>query len=115
MDGVGDIEVNAFQVGRDAIIQKSTREGFGLTVAEGMWKQKPIIGGKAGGIVEQIVDGETGFLVTTAAETAEKIIFLLENGEKDGTMGKKGKERVRHKYLITRLLLDHLKLYEELV
>ena len=115
LDGVGDIEVNAFQVGSDAIIQKSTREGFGLTVAEGMWKQKPIIGGKAGGIVEQIVDGETGFLVTTVAETAEKIIFLLENGERDGIMGKKGKERVRHKYLITRLLIDHLKLYEELV
>lgn len=115
LDGVGDIGVNAFQVASDAIIQKSTREGFGLTVSEAMWKQKPVIGGKAGGIVEQIVDGETGFLVTTVAETAEKIIFLLENGEGDGIMGKKGKERVRHKYLITRLLLDHLKLYEELV
>lgn len=115
LDGVGDIGVNAFQVASDAIIQKSTREGFGLTVSEAMWKQKPVIGGKAGGIVEQIVDGETGFLVTTVAETAEKVVYFLENPEKVKQMGLKGKERVRHKYLITRLLLDHLKLYEELV
>lgn len=115
LDGVNDLEVNAFQVGSNAVIQKSTREGFGLTVAEGMWKQKPVIGGKAGGIVEQIVDGENGFLVSTVAETAEKIRYLLQNPGKEREMGEKGKERVRHRYLITRLLLDHLKLYEELV
>jgi len=112
---VGDIGVNAFQVASDAIIQKSTREGFGLTVAEAMWKGKPVIGGKAGGIVEQVIDGETGFLVTTVAETAEKIIYFLENPEREKEMGRNGKERVRHKFLITRLLLDHLRLYDELV
>lgn len=115
LDGVGDIGVNAFQVASDAIIQKSTREGFGLTVAEAMWKSKPVIGGKAGGIVEQVIDGETGFLVTTVAETAEKIIYFLENPEKEKEMGVSGRERVRHKFLITRLLLDHLRLYDELV
>lgn len=115
LDGVEDIGVNAFQVASDAIIQKSTREGFGLTVSEAMWKEKPVIGGKAGGIVDQIVDGETGFLVTTVSETAEKVVYFLQNPEKVKQMGRKGKERVRHKYLITRLLLDHLKLYEELV
>ncbi|MEX0621552.1 MAG: glycosyltransferase [Candidatus Woykebacteria bacterium] len=115
LDGVGDMAVNAFQVASDAIIQKSTREGFGLTVSEGMWKGKPVIGGKAGGIVEQIVDGETGFLVTTAAETAEKIVYLIRNPDREKEMGEKGRERVRHKFLITRLLLDHLRLYDELV
>ena len=114
-DGVNDVEVNAFQVASDAIIQKSTREGFGLTVSEGMWKGKPVIGGKAGGIVQQLSDGETGFLVTTVEQTAEKIIFLLKNPDKAASMGRRGREVVRRKFLITRLLLDHLRLYDELV
>jgi len=115
LDGVHNVEVNAFQVASDVVVQKSTREGFGLTVSEGMWKGKPVIGGRAGGIVEQIEDGETGFLVTTAAQTAEKIIYLMKNPERANEIGKKGKERVRRNFLITRLLLDHLKLYDELV
>ena len=115
LDGVGNLEVNGFQVASDAIIQKSTREGFGLTVSEGMWKGKPVIGGKAGGIVEQIVDDDTGFLVTTAHETAEKIVHLLKNPDAANKMGVRGKERVRQHFLITRLLLDHLRLYDELV
>src|SRR3989344_1906165 len=114
LDGVGNLEVNGFQVASDAIIQKSTREGFGLTVSEGMWKGKPVIGGRAGGIVQQLDDAETGFLVTTVAQTAEKIVFLLKNPEKSKEMGKKGRGVVRHKFLITRLLLDHLRLYDEL-
>jgi len=115
LDGThNNLEVNAFQMTSDVIIQKSTREGFGLTVTEGMWKGKPVIGGKAGGIVEQIVDGETGFLVTTAAQTAEKIVYLLKNPVKAGKMGEKGRKRVQEKFLITRLLLDHLRLYDEI-
>ena len=115
LDGVGNVEVNAFQVASDIVIQKSTKEGFGLTVSEGMWKGKPVIGGKAGGIVEQIEDGKNGFLVTTVAETAEKIIYLLKNPEKANEIGREGRETVRDKFLITRLLLDHLKLYDELI
>jgi trehalose synthase len=115
LDGVHHLEVNAFQVASNAVVQKSIREGFGMTVSEAMWKGKPVIGGKAGGIVEQIIDGETGFLVTTAAQTAEKITYLLKNQAKEKEMGKKSKERVREKFLITRLLLDHLKLYDELI
>lgn len=114
-DGVGPKEVNAFQVASNVIIQKSTREGFGLTVSEAMWKEKPVIGGHAGGIVDQIVDGETGFLVTTASQTAEKIIYLLNHPQEAKKMGQKGKERVRENFLITRLLLDELSLYKELV
>jgi trehalose synthase len=114
-DRVFNLEVNAFQMASNVIIQKSTKEGFGLTVSEAMWKGKPVIGGKADGIVGQIVDGETGFLVTTAAQTAEKIVCLLKNPDEAVKMGKKGKERVREKFLTTRLLLDHLKLYDELV
>ncbi|OGY21073.1 MAG: hypothetical protein A2126_03690 [Candidatus Woykebacteria bacterium GWB1_45_5] len=114
-DGVGYREVNGFQVASRVILQKSTREGFGLTVSEAMWKGKPVIGGKAGGIVEQIADGETGFLVTTATQAAEKIIYLLKNPKIAEKMGRVGKARVREKFLITRLLRDHLRLYDELV
>jgi len=114
-DGVGYREVNGFQVASSVILQKSTREGFGLTVSEAMWKAKPVIGGRAGGIVEQIVDGETGFLVTTATQAAEKIIYLLKNPKIAEKLGRKGKERVREKFLITRLLRDHLRLYDELI
>jgi len=115
LDGVQALEVNAFQRVSDIIIQKSTREGFGLTVAEAMWKEKPVIGGKAGGIVEQIEDGVNGFLVTTAAETADRIIQLLEDEKLAHRMGVKGKETVRKKFLLPRLLRDHLKLYKELI
>jgi trehalose synthase len=115
LDGVGNLEVNAFQVASDVVIQKSTREGFGLTVSEGMWKGKPVIGGRAGGIVEQIEDGKNGFLVTTAAQAAEKIIYLLTNPGEANEIGEKGRETVRERFLTTRLLLDHLKLYDELV
>ena len=114
-DGVGYREVNGFQVASKVILQKSTREGFGLTVSEAMWKGKPVIGGRAGGIIEQIVEGKTGFLVTTAHEAAEKISYILKNPKISDKMGQKGKERTREKFLITRLLRDHLQLYDELV
>jgi trehalose synthase len=115
LDGVHHLEVNAFQVASDVVVQKSIREGFGMTVSEALWKGKPVIGGKAGGIVEQIEDGKNGFLVTTVSETAEKIIYLLKNPKIATKMGNKGKEIVRERFLVTRLLLDHLKLYDELV
>lgn len=115
LDGVGALEVNAFQTVSDVIIQKSHKEGFGLTVSEAMWKKRPVIGGKTGGIVEQIEDGVSGFLVTTAQETAERTIQLLDDEKLAHRMGEKGKEIVRKKFLLPRLLRDHLKLYNELL
>lgn len=115
LDGVQALEVNAFQRVSDVIIQKSVREGFGLTVSEAMWKEKPVIGGKAGGIVEQIEDGVNGFLVTTAQETADRVVQLLEDEKMAERMGQKGKETVRKRFLLPRLLRDHLKVYNELV
>ena len=115
LDGVKDIEVNAFQRVSDIVIQKSIREGFGLTVSEAMWKETPVIGGKAGGIVEQIEDGVNGFLVTTVQETADRIAQLLEDEALSRRMGSKGKETVRKKFLLPRLLRDDLKIYNELL
>ena len=114
-DGVHALEVNAFQRVSDIVIQKSIKEGFGMTVTEAMWKEKPVIGGRAGGILEQIEDGVNGFLVTTVQETADRIVQLLEDENLAKRMGQKGKETVRKKYLIPRLLRDHLKLYDEIL
>ena len=68
LNNVGSVEVNAFQVHSAAVIQKSIREGFGLTVSEALWKGRPTVGGKAGGIVDQIVHGETGWLVSSSSD-----------------------------------------------
>ena len=107
--------MNAFQRISDVVIQKSIREGFGLTVSEAMWKKAPVIGGKTGGIVEQIEDGVNGFLVTTVAETADRVIQLLEDDSLARRIGAKGKETVRKKFLLPRLLRDHLRVYVELL
>jgi len=115
LDGVGDKEINAFQVASDIIIQKSTREGFGLTVTEGLWKGKPIIGGNVGGIPIQIINGVNGFLVNNINECAEKIIFLLKNPEISKKMGEKAKEYVRNNFLITEHLYNYLKLFKNLL
>ncbi|GAH18491.1 unnamed protein product, partial [marine sediment metagenome] len=114
-DGVGNKEINAFQVTSDIIIQKSIREGFGLTVTEGLWKSKPVIGGNVGGIPIQIINGVNGFLVNNVNECAKKIIFLLENPNISKRMGEKAKEHVRNNFLITEHLYNYLKLFEHLL
>jgi trehalose synthase len=114
-DRIGDREVNAFQSGSDIVLQKSVREGFGLTVAEAMWKERPLIGGNCGGIRHQISDGENGFLVNGPADCAARIVTLLNNPSLAERMGKAGKESVRNKYLMPRLLRDYLRLAADLV
>lgn len=101
-------EINAFQRASYIILQKSVREGFGLTVAEGLWKGKPVIGGRVGGIPIQIRDGWNGFLVSTVNETAKKILYLLKHPQKASEMGKRGIETVREHFLLTRGVSDHL-------
>ena len=113
-DVVADLEVNAFQTASNVILQKSIREGFGLTVAEAMWKGTPVIGGDCGGIRLQIRDGETGFLVGSPPHCAQRMVDLLQHPELAKRMGQAGKESVRHDFLITRLLRDHLNLYASL-
>ena len=100
--------VNALQTHSEALLQKSTREGFGLTVSEGMWKGKPIIGGNVGGIRLQIVDGESGYLVDSAREAGERLAQLLADPDLRAAMGSSARERVRQRFLIPRLLRDYL-------
>ena len=106
--GVSNIEVNAFQHLAQVVIQKSIREGFGLVVSESLWKGTPVVAGKTGGIPMQLQDGG-GFLVTSIQECAERVIYLLSNPEEAKFIGQQGKEGVRKKFLITRLLRDELR------
>jgi trehalose synthase len=111
---VGPLEVNAFQSGSAVILQRSTREGFGLTVTEAMWKGRPVIGRPVGGITVQIRDGQTGFLVETADDCAERIIRLVRDPGLARAIGQRARRAVRRRFLLPRLLLDDLRLFAEL-
>lgn len=112
--GVGNLEINAFQRGADVVLQYSSKEGFGLTVSEGMWKHQPMIGGRVGGIQDQIVDGESGFLVSTMEEVKNAVRTLLNNPERRKEMGDLAHQRVTEHFLITREVADYLKLIRDL-
>lgn len=103
--------VNALQRKAAVVLQKSIREGFGLTVAEAIWKGTPVIGGNVGGIRYQIKDGENGFLVSFLEETAKRIVQLLKNPQLRDRLGKKAKEPVRKRFLLTRYLEQYLDLF----
>jgi trehalose synthase len=105
-----NLEINALQRAATIVLQKSLREGFGLTVAEAMWKGKPVIGGFAGGITVQLVYGVTGFTVNSPEGAAFRIHHLLENPEVMAKMGEDAREYVRQNFLITRHLGDYLAL-----
>jgi trehalose synthase len=103
-------DVNALQRAADIVIQKSVREGFGLTVTEGLWKGKPVIGGDVGGIRLQVINYHTGFLVNTPEGAALRIRYLLSQPETIQLMGEKAKVFVRENFLITRHLREYLTL-----
>ncbi len=106
--------VNALQTRAAVVLQKSLREGFGLTVAEAMWKGTPVIGGNIGGIRYQIEDGVNGFLVSSIEETAKRIVELVNDKELRDEMGHEARETVRKNFLLTRYLEQYLDLFGEL-
>ncbi len=103
--------VNALQRRATVVLQKSIREGFGLTVTEAMWKGTPVIGGNVGGIRYQIQDGENGFLVSSVPETARRIVQLVKDKNLRDRMGHKARESVRKRFLMIRLLEQYLDLF----
>jgi trehalose synthase len=115
LTGVSNVEVNAFQRFSDVCVQKSIREGFGLVVSETLWKGTPMVAGEAGGIPMQMPGGAGGFLVGSARECAEKLLFLLRNPEEGALLALRGKELVRERYLLPRLISDELVLYASLL
>ena len=108
LPGSIDQVVNAFQVASSVVIQKSTREGFGLTVSEAMWKGRPVIGGNVGGIRLQIDDGKNGYLVNSPEECAQRIVRLLRAPKLRARLGQAAREKVRQNFLLPRLALDYL-------
>lgn len=103
-------EINALQRAATVCLQKSIREGFGLTVTEAMWKGKPVIGGDTGGIRLQVVNHHTGFLVNTPEGAALRIRYLLKNRQKLEEMSRKAREYVLMNFLVTRHLREYLTL-----
>src|SRR6059036_548932 len=104
--------VNALQTRAAVVLQKSLREGFGLTVAEAMWKSRAVIGGNVGGIRYQIEDGVDGFLVSSNEEAAERIVRLLKDEKLREEIGRKARETVRKKFLLTRYAEEYLDLFD---
>lgn len=103
--------VNALQCRAAVVLQKSIREGFGLTVTEAMWKRTPVIGGNVGGIRYQIENGVNGFLVSTIEEAAERIVQVVKDRELQVHLGQKAQDTVRQRFLLTRLLEQYLDLF----
>jgi trehalose synthase len=115
LNNVGAVEVNAFQVHSAAVVQKSIREGFGLTVSEALWKARPTVAGRVGGIVTQIVDGETGWLVDSSMDCADACKAILADPAAARERALLGKEHVRRRFLMPRLLRDWLVLFNRLL
>jgi trehalose synthase len=114
LTNVGAIEVNAFQSIADVVIQKSIREGFGLVVSEALWKARPLVAARVGGIPMQ-VDGGGGILIDTIPEAADACVKILKDPEFARQIGRQGKEHVREHYLSPRQLRDNLLLFTKLL
>jgi trehalose synthase len=112
-NNVGAIEVNAFQSHSDVLIQKSTREGFGLTVSEAIWKGRPFIGGNVGGIPLQVRNGISGYLVDDVEECAERALDIVADPALGKALGRRGKEHVRKHFLMPRYLRDYLRIMND--
>jgi len=115
--GNNELLVNAIQRFSTLIIQKSTREGFALTVTEALWKGKPVVAGNVGGIPNQVIDGKTGFLVDPYdyKACADRVVRILKDPKLAKEIGKRAKEFVREKFLTTRLISDYLDLIGDLL
>jgi len=107
--------VNAIQVASDVIVQNSSKEGFGLSLSEAMWKEKAAIGSQATGVRTQIQNNKNGFLTSNPQELAKRIVQLIKNPKLAEKLGKAAKETVREKFLMPRLLRDYLKIFKEVI
>ncbi len=110
----GSAEVNAFQRQASVILQKSVREGFGLTVTEGLWKERPVVANNVGGIPLQIEDGVTGYLVTNTEQCVERVLTILQHPDAAIQLGRRGREVVRRNFLSTANLRNYLRLFHDL-
>lgn len=110
----GSTEVNAFQRHAAVILQKSLREGFGLTVTEGLWKERPVVAGNVGGIPLQIENGVSGFLIANTDQCVERVLTILSDPDIATQLGRNGRDVVRHNFLSTANLRNYLRLFNKL-
>lgn len=110
----GSIEANAFQRHASVILQKSLREGFGLTVTEGLWKERPVVANNVGGISLQIEDGVNGYLVASTDQCVERVLAVFRAPDVAAQLGRNGHEAVRQNYLSTANLRNYLRLFNAL-
>jgi trehalose synthase len=103
-----DLEINALQRASTVVLQKSLREGFGLTVTEALWKAKPVVASAVGGITLQVIHNFTGMLVHSAEGAAYQVRYLINNPQVAKKLGEYGREHVREKFLITRKIRNYL-------
>jgi trehalose synthase len=112
-----DIVINALQREASVIVQKSLKEGFGITVSEALWKGTPVVASDVGGISSQVIDGKNGFLLNPFDYDgfSEKILYLLKNPKVAQSMGNFGKNFVKDNFLITRHLMDYIQLMKKAI
>jgi trehalose synthase len=108
--GVGEVEVGALQRVARVSLQWSLREGFGLAASEALWKRTPVVGHTGGGLPAQVVDGESGYLTDDPDEAARRLVELVRDPAHAITLGSAGRELIRQRFLVPRLLEDELRL-----
>ncbi|MDZ4278775.1 MAG: glycosyltransferase, partial [Dehalococcoidia bacterium] len=111
---IGNVEANAFQRASSVVIQKGLRKGFGIWVSDAQWKERPTVSAHTGGLAQQVLDGETGFLADSTDEFAERVARLLGDRELAERLGRAGRRHVKEHFLITRFLADELRLLTDL-
>ena len=115
LNEVGNVEMNAFQRAADVILQKDLRRGFGRWVADGLWKERPVVAAPRAGLLELVVDGQTGFLAESTADFSRRVVELLQDRSLAARLGAGGRRLVREHFLITRYLSDYLRLLGRLM
>ena len=111
---IGNVEVNAFQRAADIVIQKGLRKGFGIWISDAQWKERPVVTARVGGLAQQVLDSETGFLADSTDECAERAVRLFHDRELARRLGEAGHRHVAEHFLITRFVADQLRLLTDL-
>ena len=112
---VGNVETNAFQRAASVVIQKGLRRGFGLWISDAQWKERPVVTTRSGGLVQQVVDGETGFLADSTEQFAQRVSQLLRDPELARRLGRAGHLYVKERFLLPRLVADTLRLLTDVM
>ena len=110
LNEVGNVEMNAFQRAADVVLQKDLQRGFGLWVSDALWKERPVVVARRTGLLEQVIEGETGLLAESTEDFSQRVVSILQDRDLAARLGAAGRRHVRDNLLITRYLADYLRL-----